>query len=368
MALRADDVDLGRDRELVVRSQSGDDSAFEDLYRRYFHRLYRFCLRRTHDPHEAEEVAQETFVRAYRLLPDFAGERRFYPWLTVIATRLCVDAQRRQARTTPAATIDLGAVGDTVDDGVVAADDAALVTAALDRLTPRHRDVLRLREQEGWTYRHIAAQMGVSEGTVEALLHRARRALRREFAAVAGPDGRNVVGLGVVGWLSRRLADLRQRVGGWETAWAPAVGNAVAAAVVVVGSAVTVTPVAPSAATNVDAGGVPVAVASDAAVPTEPHVHPHVHPHTHAHSHAHPAQRPEAPAPGTQARTKARPVSAGGVLVAGDEGRDRAEEQPTTGNAGGVIVGADPEAVVEDTAGTTTHYTGWVQQRLGGTR
>src|SRR5204862_4279643 len=99
MALRADDVDLNRDSLLVERFQSGDTEAFDDLYRRYYARLVRFCLRRVGDPHEAEEVAQEAFVRAYRALPRLTGERRFYPWMTVIAGRLCVDSHRRRSRT-----------------------------------------------------------------------------------------------------------------------------------------------------------------------------------------------------------------------------------------------------------------------------
>ena len=90
-----DDVDLDRDRVLVERCQSGDSSAFGELYSRYYARAYRFCFRRLHDHEEAEDVAQDAFARAWRALPTFAGERRFYPWLTVIADNRCRDIQRR---------------------------------------------------------------------------------------------------------------------------------------------------------------------------------------------------------------------------------------------------------------------------------
>src|SRR5580692_582337 len=94
----SDDVDLTRDRALVELAQSGDIHAFSELYSRYFRRLVRFATRRVGDVHEAEEIAQEAFARAYRSLPNFAGDRRFYPWITVIASRLCVDSMRRQGR------------------------------------------------------------------------------------------------------------------------------------------------------------------------------------------------------------------------------------------------------------------------------
>lgn len=77
-----DDVDIPRDRALVVAAQTGDRDAFDSLYASYHRRLWRFCIKRLHDEHEAEDVVQEAFVRAWRALPTFGDERRFYPWLT----------------------------------------------------------------------------------------------------------------------------------------------------------------------------------------------------------------------------------------------------------------------------------------------
>ena len=178
-----DDVDLLRDRVLVEAAQSGDPTAFAELYTRYFNRLVRFAAKRVGDTHEAEEVAQEAFVRAYRALPNFDGERRFYPWMTVIAGRLCVDALRRRGR------VEVGEVVDEtfLDLGFERLDrqgDIDRVNAAMTRLTDRHREILELREREGWSYQHIAEHLEVSLGTVEALLWRARKALRREFTSL----------------------------------------------------------------------------------------------------------------------------------------------------------------------------------------
>ena len=187
-----DDVDLDRDRALVERCQAGDSAAFGNLYTRYYERLLRFCLRRLNDRHEAEDAAQEAFARAWKALPRFAGERRFYPWLTVIAGNICTDMLRRRSRSTPTDDLELtaqrpvGVAGeDTSEELVLAAVDGELVNRALDRLSTRHRHVLAMREGSGWTYQQIADHEGVEIGTIETLLWRARQALKREFAVVS---------------------------------------------------------------------------------------------------------------------------------------------------------------------------------------
>jgi RNA polymerase sigma-70 factor, ECF subfamily len=187
-----DDVDLDRDRALVERCQGGDAAAFGNLYARYYERLLRFCLRRLNDRHEAEDASQEAFARAWKALPRFAGERRFYPWLTVIAGNICTDMLRRRSRSTPTDDLELtaqrpvGVVGeDTSEELVLAAVDGELVNRALDRLSTRHRHVLAMREGSGWTYQQIADHEGVEIGTIETLLWRARQALKREFAVVS---------------------------------------------------------------------------------------------------------------------------------------------------------------------------------------
>ena len=176
----------------MERCQAGDSAAFGNLYARYYERLLRFCLRRLNDRHEAEDAAQEAFARAWKALPRFAGERRFYPWLTVIAGNICTDMLRRRSRSTPTDDMELTAqrpVGvvaeDTSEELVLAAVDGELVHRALDRLSTRHRHVLAMREGSGWTYQQIADHEGVEIGTIETLLWRARQALKREFAVVS---------------------------------------------------------------------------------------------------------------------------------------------------------------------------------------
>lgn len=201
-------VDIERDRALVLRSQTGDRGAFAELYRQYSERLVRCCERRLGDAQEAEDVTQEAFIRAWRALPRFGGDQRFYPWLSVIARNLCIDVMRQRRRATP--TADLGDLSngakvsdpqESAEERVAAAVDEELVHRALIRLSARHRHVLELREESGWSYRQIAAFEGVEVSTIEPLLWRARQALRRHYdslsdssvglggAAVAAPSG-----------------------------------------------------------------------------------------------------------------------------------------------------------------------------------
>lgn len=199
---RADDVDLVRDRDLVERYQHGDIAAFEELYRRYRERLVRYCQQRVGNRNDAEELAQEAFVRALGALPRLDGDRRFYPWLTVIASRLIIDSGRARTRCSPSEDIELGAT-DGGTEAIVERVDFALLDEAMGRLNARHREVLELRERRGWSYQDIADHYDVTQGTVEQLIFRARKALRREFLAVAG-DGR-LVALPVIGALLRRM-------------------------------------------------------------------------------------------------------------------------------------------------------------------
>lgn len=232
MALRLDDVDLVRDRALVERFQEGDTAAFDTLYCRYFARLVRFCQKRVGDPLEAEEIAQEAFTKALRALPTFEGERRFYPWMTVIASRLCVDSHRRRGRSEPSSHVDLGVI-EGGQERIVDAVDVQILATALGRIAPRHREVLDLREQQGWSYQEIADHYGVTLGTVEALLFRARKALKREFMAVVGGD-RNWAALPLVGGAFGRLASMKAKVEAWASSVLPALsGPAVAAALAV---------------------------------------------------------------------------------------------------------------------------------------
>jgi RNA polymerase sigma-70 factor, ECF subfamily len=190
---RDGDVDLERDRVLVERCQRGEESAFEDLYLRYRDRLYRYCVRRLNNTSEAEDAVQEAFARAWKAIPNFGGDKRFYPWLSVIANNLCVDIQRRANRCTPVEESDLDSMAPAVNEAQEALVDTIaerdLLSKALANLSDRHREVLELREGRNWSYQRIAAYSGVEVSTIETLLFRARRSLRQEFMTLARTEG-----------------------------------------------------------------------------------------------------------------------------------------------------------------------------------
>jgi RNA polymerase sigma-70 factor (ECF subfamily) len=285
---RRDDVDIERDRALVERCQRGDTSAFDDLYLRYYDRLVRYCFRRLGDTTEAEDAAQEAFARAWKAMPGFEGERRFYPWLSVIASNLCVDMIRHNARIAPAGE-DLEKVLAPVEGGQEASleqgDERALLEQALGRISPRHREVLQLREGYEWSYQRIAEHQGVQVSTIETLLFRARRSLRREYLILAeGQAGlagfllfiRNLVGRGV-----RRLVPHHARAAAPHSAGAPASASGSGAVSSTTAATSSAAASAASASTGTAAGVLPaaagfvVAAAAAAAITVAASMAPH---------------------------------------------------------------------------------------------
>jgi RNA polymerase sigma-70 factor, ECF subfamily len=243
---RSSEIDIDRDRELVFRSQSGDKSAFDELYACYFSRLEKYCFRRLADPFEAQDIAQESFLRAWRALPRFAGDRRFYPWLSVIASNLCTDAIRRRRRFGPVPVAEPWerdvATGSATEDSVVASVEIDLAAKAYSQLSDRHKRVLDLRERSGMTYQEIADKEGIRITTVETLIWRARNAFKREYSALVDSDDRlaAIIGAGALqaGLLKRVLRFAGKTsgklVGAGPGAAATAVGSAVAATALVI--------------------------------------------------------------------------------------------------------------------------------------
>lgn len=333
MAIRAEDIDLGRDRALVEAWQAGDGTAFDDLYLRHFDRLRAFCQRRVQNPADAEEIAQEAFVRALQALPRLDGERRFYPWVSVIAHRLCMDHHRRLARVRPSDAVDPGSVDDDTTGRLALQADIEHLDQALRRLGPRHAEVLELRERRGMSYHEIADQLAVPHSTVETLLFRARKALKREFAAVSGE---RLAGFPLVGWLALRLGRLRERVGDAPAILAsPIAAGAMAAVVGLTGPAPSpeptpVTTIARPPAVSAPLSPVTTSVdAVDAPVP--------------------PAADTEPPSSGSTSDRAGLggTLGAAGVERAGADGaREASHEMPVHTDVGPITVGFDPHEIV----------------------
>ncbi|UCH17207.1 MAG: RNA polymerase sigma factor RpoE [Burkholderiales bacterium] len=180
------------DAPLIDRAKRGDQRAFEMLVVKYQRRIERLIGRMVRDADLVADIAQETFIRAYRALPQFRGESAFYTWLYRIAVntakKTLVEAKRDPIVTESA----LGARGDEDEtsrvehelshsetpEAVLASKEiAATVNAAIEALSEDLRQAITLREIEGLSYEEIAEVMRCPIGTVRSRIFRAREAI-----------------------------------------------------------------------------------------------------------------------------------------------------------------------------------------------
>ncbi len=172
--------------QLVVKAQRGDEDAFEQLVRAHQRYVFNLAYRVLGDYREAEDVAQETFVRAWRGLPSFRAESRFTTWLYRIARNVCLNRlPRLQAELTQTELLGetLASPGQTPADVFDAKERRAFVHAELARLPEKYRLVLTLRYLQDLSYAEIADVLNLPLGTVKTHLHRGREALAARLAA-----------------------------------------------------------------------------------------------------------------------------------------------------------------------------------------
>ena len=178
-----DSVAGAGERELVRRAQAGDGEAFSALVVEHQQFAYNLALRVVGDPHEAEDITQEAFVRAWLALPNFRGQAQFRTWLYRIVTNLCCNRLPRLRR-------DLLAMGDETAAQVPGAPDAdpaatvevrerrAFLHQQIEALPESYRMVVSLRYQQELSYEEIASVLSLPVGTVKTGLFRARARLR----------------------------------------------------------------------------------------------------------------------------------------------------------------------------------------------
>lgn len=169
---------------LVARARDRDVSAFEVLVRRYERPIYRLCLRMLNGASgEAEDVAQEVFLTAWRRLPDIEQDAAFGGWLYRTATNRCLTILRRRR---PTAELDQrdapAAVGDDPARAAQTSGAMAALTAALATLPAQQRACWLLREVHGRSYEEIARLVGATTGAVRGRIARARIELAEVMA------------------------------------------------------------------------------------------------------------------------------------------------------------------------------------------
>ena len=185
------------DVELVKAYRGGDTHAFEELHRRYVASIYRLVRRKLGDALLAEDIAQETFMKALRMMDRVDDTFNFGGWVHTVARNLCFDELRRRQRDLRADTGDdddtdlLAALPSTARgfDPVQVQESNEMrrqVWAVSQRLPEKYRLVLTLRELQDLSYRQIARSLKMSESAVETLLYRARLRFKEEFIAAEG--------------------------------------------------------------------------------------------------------------------------------------------------------------------------------------
>ena len=187
------------DKSLVQACRAGQTEAFGVLVRRYQDRLYPTILRLLGSPEDAQDVLQDSFVRAFEKLDQFHGESSFYTWIYRIAVNLALSEYRRHRqrgrdRWSDPASLSLAA--EPVDDSPETDPAIALervereliVQTALNELGPEHRAVVVLKDFDGRRYEEIASLLEIPIGTVRSRLHRARSELRERLRSLVDAD------------------------------------------------------------------------------------------------------------------------------------------------------------------------------------
>lgn len=171
------------EREALLQCQGGDKNAFAILVRHYQAQVLGLCLRMTGNREDAADVAQQTFVQAFRHLDQYDPDQPFRPWLFRIATNECMNCLRRRKRTAMSADSEsLEAVSDPAEGApalVDLAEGREQVRTAVSRLPAQYRQVVVAYYFQELSYQEIARQTGVPIGTVGTLLHRAKQQLKR---------------------------------------------------------------------------------------------------------------------------------------------------------------------------------------------
>lgn len=177
------------DLSLVQRAQRGDMGAFNALVVKYQHKVLKLVLRYVRNAAEAEDVAQEAFIKAYRALPRFRGDSAFYTWLYRIAINTAKNALAARARSPLEFELDRAdgeeprelqaRMKDTATPEALALTEEirTTVNAAMEKLPEDLRTAIMLRELEGLSYEEIAEAMACPVGTVRSRIFRAREAI-----------------------------------------------------------------------------------------------------------------------------------------------------------------------------------------------
>ena len=177
---RARSSDDPLEQRAVAAVQAGDATAYDYLVSKYMRRVVSIAWNIVHNAHDAEDLAQEAFVKAYQSIGRFRSGEPFGPWIYRIVTNLALDAikHHNRFRHEELTDVEQAARRDAADLPALTNEIAARIDAALGQLPEHQRVVARLNLVEGFDHGEVASMMGLAEGTVRSHLSLARRRLR----------------------------------------------------------------------------------------------------------------------------------------------------------------------------------------------
>jgi RNA polymerase sigma-70 factor (ECF subfamily) len=185
------------DQEVVLLARNGREAAYRELIRRYERPIFALLFRMVRDRELAEDLAQETFVKALNAIESYRPEFKFSSWIFKIANNAAIDHLRRRELDTlsldgsphaatpeamQATALQIGARQESPLDAVEAKELGGAIEAAIGRLRPEYRSCILLRHVEGRAYEEIAEILDLPLGTVKTYIHRARNELRQSLA------------------------------------------------------------------------------------------------------------------------------------------------------------------------------------------
>src|SRR5918999_1172282 len=185
------------DQDVVLRARAGHEAAYRELIRRYERPVFALVFRMVRDRELAEDLAQETFVKALNAIESYRPEFKFSSWIFKIANNAAIDHLRRRELDTlsldgsphaetpeamQATALQIGARQESPLDAVEAKELGAAIEEAIGRLRPEYRSCILLRHVEGRAYEEIAEILNLPLGTVKTYIHRARNELRHSLS------------------------------------------------------------------------------------------------------------------------------------------------------------------------------------------
>jgi RNA polymerase sigma-70 factor, ECF subfamily len=185
------------DQEVVLLARAGREAAYRELIRRYERPIFALLFRMVRDRELAEDLSQETFVKALNAIESYRPEFKFSSWIFKIANNAAIDHLRRRELDTlsldgsphaetpeamQATALQIGARQESPLDAVEAKELGGAIEAAIGRLRPEYRSCILLRHVEGRAYEEIAEMLDLPLGTVKTYIHRARNELRQALA------------------------------------------------------------------------------------------------------------------------------------------------------------------------------------------